>query len=300
MIKSLINLPIAFAQSLFSGFQKILQWFTIKLKQPAHSATLSVRGLVYSSLVALAVFTAFFIAGPAELASRSNTALSGQIAGIAFAGMIFCLFVLPLALKGFYDEHEWTVGKQIIQNLLIVLLTGGAIIFFLNLSRPGAATLLAGVLLISVLPILILSFSLETFFSRKFETNAASIMNSISGQGVVSAENPLNVLVFKTGNEKLSLVPNQLIYVKTGENQSEFFYQNFFGVESTVLPVSEKLVNEELKSHPQFKKFHPEYFVNINGIKNVSGTARGYEIGIAKVNHVVKVSRKYKKGLEQL
>lgn len=300
MIKSLINFPIALAQSLFSAFQKVFQWFTIKLKQPAHSATLSVRGLIYSILVAAAVFAAFYVAGPAEVASTSNAVLSGQIAGIAFGGMVVCLFVLPLALKGFYDEHEWTVSKQIIQNLLIVLIIGGTIIFFLNLSKPGAGTLLAGVLLISLLPILILSFSLETFFSRKFESGAASIMNSISGSSVLSSDNPLNVLVFKTGSEKLSLVPNQLICVKTGENQSEFFYQNFFGVESAVLPVGEKLVSEELKSHPQFKKFHPEYFVNINGIKNVSGTARGYEIGIAKVNHVVKVSRKYSKGLEQL
>jgi hypothetical protein len=47
-------------------------------------------------------------------------------------------------------------------------------------------------------------------------------------------------------------------------------------------------------------KVSANFILNTNAIQKVSGSARGYEIAIAKVNEEVKVSGKFRKNLENL
>jgi hypothetical protein len=152
----------------------------------------------------------------------------------------------------------------------------------------------------SVIPLVLLVFIQESMHNNKFKQKAENLNSDLKNKGVVVSDNPAKVLIFKGASEKLSLIPNQLIYAKIESNVSEFYFQNPFGIDKMVLTIDEKLVRDELVDHPQFVKFSTNLMLNTNAIQKVSGSARGYEIAIAKVNEEVKVSGKFRKNLENL
>ena len=273
-------------------------------KRPYHSSTLSFRGLLHSAALAVAIFVFLFILQPfglGEVSESEKTITLALCGGIAFASMLFCQFVLPLLLKSFYDEHHWTGSKQLVQFLIMSAVVSLALNFYLN-KVTGLDFPIEGlkVFTFSVIPLVVLVFIQESMHNNKFKQKAENLNSDLKNKGVVTSDNPLKVLVFKGASEKLSLIPNQLIYAKIDSNVSEFYYQNPFGIDKSVMTIDEKQVRDELVGHPQFVKFSTNLMLNTNAIQKVSGSARGYEIAIAKVNEEVKVSGKFRKNLENL
>jgi hypothetical protein len=273
-------------------------------KRPYHSSTLSFRGLLHSAAVAVAIFVFLFIFQPFGISVVSETEKTMTLAfcgGIALVSMLFCQFVLPLLLKSFYDEHHWTGSKQLVQFLIMSLAVSLALNFYLqkvtSIDFPVEGL---KVFAYSIIPLVMLVFIQESIHNNKFIQKAENLNSDLKNKGVVTSENPLKVLVFRGASEKLSLIPNQLIYAKIDSNVSEFYYQNPLGIDKTVLNIDEKQVKDELAGHPQFVKVSANFILNTNAIQKVSGSARGYEIAIAKVNEEVKVSGKFRKNLENL
>jgi hypothetical protein len=154
--------------------------------------------------------------------------------------------------------------------------------------------------IVGLIPVLIFTLSQEAFHSSKYKKKAEEIKNGLNSKEVIQGNNPLKVLVFQGENQKLSLIPNQLIYARISKNESEFYYQNLMGIDKSTLKIEEITVRKELKDHPQFMAFKSDILLNVNAIQNVTGTARGYEIAIAKVNEQIKVPSKYKSNLEKI
>lgn len=299
---------IKFKHSLGAIVDKIIESFNTfvnKFKKPFHSSTLSLRGLLHALTVAVLVFVILYIVKPFGLKSleteKSNMIIS--VAGlIVLAVLSLCNFILPLLAKSFYDEHHWTGSKQLIQSLIMSLLIGLSLNFYFSQQNLNVDSFpLAGLIFfaMSIIPLIIFVYFQESFHENKYSKKAEDLNSEIASKGVLSGDNPLKILVFLGNGEKLSLIPNQLIYAKINENSSEFYYQNPFGIDKSVMDISESEVRKELEQHPQFTKFNKDLIINKNAIQKVTGTARGYEVAIAKVNSMVKVSNKYKKNLEK-
>jgi hypothetical protein len=280
--------------------------FQAKMKQPYHSSTLSFRGLLHIVILGLAVFGFLLFFQPFGLGKLDESVQMKLIFGctaVAFLGLGFCQFLLPLAMKSFYDEHHWTFGRQVFQSLLMLLLVSVSVLIYL--SRSGLVAIsfggsLLSIFAIGILPLIAFVFVQHSVHDSKFKRKADELNQKIGGNGLVNSSNPLQVLVFSGPNEKLSLVPNQLIYVKMDEGNAEFYYQNFFGIDKSFMKIEAKVVIEELKGHPQFVPFHADMIINTNAIQRISGSARGYEMAIAKVNDMVKVPRKYRNRVEEI
>lgn len=291
---------MSFLKSISNSISAVFNIF----KKPYHSSTLSFRGLLHSVAVAVTVFVAFYIFQPFGIKGideSQKTLVLATSGVIALGAMIVCQFLLPTILKSYYDEHHWTGGKQLVQFLLMSALICLALNFYLQ-GQTSANFPMEGLIVfaISVLPLVILVFIQESMHDGKFKRKAENLNADLKNKGVVSSENPLKVLVFKGDSEKLSLIPNQLIYAKIEGRTSEFYYQNPFGIDKSVMTIDEKQVREEFAGHPQFIQFSSNILLNTNAIAKVSGSARGYEIAIAKVNEEVKVSGKFRKNLENL
>ena len=273
-------------------------------KKPYHSSTFSFRGLLHSVAIAVAVFVLFHIFQPFginNLDENKKTSIIIISGLVTLGAMLFCQFILPLIFKPFYNEHNWTGSKQLIQFLLMsAIITLGLNYYLsqeLSLAFPMPGLVHFG---LSVIPLVVLVFIQESIHDSKFKRKADNLNADLKNKGVVNSDNPLKVLVFKGVNEKLSLIPNQLIYAKIEGNVSEFYYQNPFGIDKSVMTIDAKQVREELSAHPQFIQFTSNILLNTNAIAKVNGSARGYEIAIAKVNEEVKVSGKFRKNLENL
>ncbi len=285
-------------------FGNLIKSFFNKLKTPHHSSTKSIRGLTHALVVAAVIGIGFYLAYPHSFTSSDEKNLTSLIVGlIGLGGMIAFQFVLPFILRSFYDEHHWTLGKQVIQSLLMALIVSLGIGYYLtnksigNFSFPVDSLILFGYL---ILPILAFSFIQESFLDKKFSQKAEDLNENLKNIDIKTATNPLKVLLFKGSSEKLSLVPNQLIYAKIASSETEFYYQTMIGVEKKTIGISESDVRKELSEHPQFVKLQNDILLNALAIQKITGSARGYEVAIAKVNSMVKVSSKHRKSIEKL
>lgn len=303
-IKNLVLSIIRFIVLFFKTLKNLVLAFFEKLKTPHHSSTNSLRGLYYAIGVFIFTFIILYALVPFKYSSDSEKLKISIIgAAISFVGMLICQFLLPSVLKSFYNEYKWTLGKQIIQSTLMVAVISLGITKFLSDSTinfmefPIDAFKLLGY---SFIPIMAFAFIQESFLKNKFQKNADNLNSELSTKKFSTAENPLKILLFKGTSDKLSLVPNQLIYVKIGPSSSEFYFQNPFGIDKKELTIEAKVVKDELKEHPQFMNFKKNIVVNVLAIQKIEGSARGYDIAIARVNEMIQVSMKYKKNIENL
>jgi hypothetical protein len=306
LIKSIFNGIVWLIKSIFNAIVKFVLLFLNKFKKPYHSSSMSFRGLLHSVAIAVGIFVILFVFQPfgiKEIAESEKIMILIISGLIAFASMLICQFLLPFVAKSFYDEHHWNGSKQLIQSLLMSIMISLGLSYFLASKNVGTVSFpVDGLVLFafSIIPLVFFIFVQETMHDSKYKRKAENLNSDLKNKSVVNSENPLKILVFKGNNEKLSLIPNQLIYAKIEGNVSEFFYQNPFGIDKSVITIDSKQVLDELIGHPQFVKFSENIMLNTNAIQKINGSARGYDIAIARVNEMVKVSGKFKKNIEKL
>lgn len=285
--------------SFLKGFKKS---FGV-LQKPHHSSTLSIRGFLHSLLVTLVVVSLAFIIKPFGLKQLEASELTNTVitaGGITFLMMVLAQFLFPLLIRYFYEEEKWTTGKQLTQLLIMSALISLATTYYLYSKGLAAFPLDALILFgLSIVPLGILAVIQQNLLQGKFERLALEKNEELKRKGVVNSENPLNVLAFRGNGQKLNLIPNQLIYIRLGD-VSEFYYQNMLGVEKSSLNIPRQSILDELKGHPQFEVFRGDIIVNVNAIRQVTGSARGYDIEIARIDELVRVSHKDKKKIEKL
>lgn len=271
--------------------------------KPHHSSTLSVRGLIHSVLATVVVAALAFIIKPFGLKTLESSELVNVVAtlsGITLAMMFLAQFLFPILIKDFYHENTWTTGKQFAQLLIMSFLISLSTVFYLSQKSLAAFPLDAFILFgISIIPLGLLTVIQQNLLFGKFDKLATEKNLDLQRKSVVNSENPLNVLAFRGGGDKLNLIPNQLIYIKFGF-RTDFYYQNMLGVEKISLAISRPSIIEELKGHPQFEVFGNDIIVNVNAIQKITGSARGFDLQIARVNELVKVSHKDKSKVEKL
>lgn len=305
-LKNILSSIASFIASIFRGIAKLVNAFLNKFKKPYHSSSMSFRGLLHSMAIAVGVFVVLFVFQPFGIKEieESEKMMILIICGvIALGSMLICQFVFPIVAKSFYDEHHWNGSKQLIQSLLMSIMISLGLSYFLASKNVGTVSFPVDGLVFfafTIIPLVLFIFLQETMHDSKYKRKAENLNSDLKNKSVVNSDNPLKILVFKGNNEKLSLIPNQLIYAKIDGNTSEFFYQNPFGIDKSVITIDSKEVLNELIGHPQFVKFSENIMLNTNAIQKISGSARGYDIAIARVKEMVKVSGKFKKNIEKL
>jgi hypothetical protein len=273
-------------------------------KKPHHSSTLSLRGVFHSAIATALVIALAFLFKPYGLKSLDSSELLNTVVtlgGITFIMMLLAQFIFPFIIKDFYDEKKWTTGKQFVQLLIMSFLICFSTVFYLGSKSLASFPIDAlTIFAFSILPLGILVLVQQNLLHGKFDKLAEEKNEDLKRKGVINSENPLNVLAFRGEGKKLNLIPNQLIYIKTEGNRAEFYFQNMLGVDKTDFAITRKSILEELKGHPQFETFGSDIILNVNAIQEVSGSARGYDIQIARINALVKVSHKDRKKIDNL
>ncbi len=311
-MKTILNLPMNILRSIFSAIslffaairRQVLSFFDA-FTRPMATSINSVRGLVISFLVGLFVAIVAVGVQPFGLSNFSHELKMLYLIGfgiVAFAGMLIAKFVLPKALKSFYDNQHWTISRQVIHLLVVMLIVGSLILAYSNYFSIISFSLI-GILKVAalgIIPAVLITFIQQKLFHTQFSTTADRINDNLNSLNLPISKQILPVLVFGESEKKLSLLPNQLIYAETSKDSTDFYWQNFMGVEKTTVQTSLANVEKELSAHPQFVRLHRNFVVNMRGIQKVEGDARGYRLSIARKNNAIPVSWKFHKKLEKL
>ncbi|SOE20361.1 hypothetical protein SAMN06298216_0856 [Spirosomataceae bacterium TFI 002] len=304
MIKTILNLPLSFAQSMVSKFSLLSGKIREKLNEPIQSNFLSLNGVIQSISAAVIVFAVAFIAQPygiSQFSSPNKTFFIGALALSAFVGLGISLFALPSIFSSFYNKNKWTVSKAILGNVITAFFCGLSVMVFGNqigLTQFDLPMELLKFTAIFAAVSLIYNFILQSILNKRFDQKSEVLTSKIIGMELIENKSKVfPIAKFVGANDVISLVPNQLIKVEMSKYSSEFVFQNLFGTAVKTLDISENEVRKEISNYEQFIQLDKNVFINKNAISQATGDAAGIKVAVHKVNDSIRVSKKYLKNL---
>lgn len=272
---------------------------------PMATSIRTMRGLLICLLVGLFVAVVAVGVQPFGLDLFNHDQKTWFLLGfgvVATFAMLIAKFVLPIVFPKFYNQQQWTIARQSLHFLVIVLLLTSSLVAYANFFEIVSYKVIdiLKVFVLSIIPVIVTTFIQQRVFQNKFMACAEIINQHLHSHADKNTSHTPLVLVLGKKGEQLSLVPNQLIYIENTENTSDIYWQNFMGVEKTTLHTAIKEIEKELLVFPQFVRLHKNFIINIKGIHQVEGDARGYHLRVARSSKVIPVSWKFHKKLEQL
>ncbi len=290
MIKSIINIPVSIIQTISNQLVKLSQSFSKKINKPVEASFLHYKGAIKAIGIGLLVGTFLFIFQPneiAEFSGQNKTLWILATAAMAALGVLLSEFALPSVFKNYFDRKKWNVINEITLLMLNVFFAGLLSMIFANqigLARFDLPMQLLKITGVAFIAAIIFAFIKETFLHKKYSSKADELNQHLQALPVVGkSEQLFPVLVFAGSNDKISVVPNQLINVVMNKYEAEFNYQNFFGTVTKKLSINAEDVKKELEKHSQFIQLDKTHFVNVNALTKVKANAAGYQVKISKV-----------------
>lgn len=264
------------------------------------------------------VFLFIYFFGGSSFMKTTDSVVSGiWLLALFGAGCVVTTllanWVVPALLPTLYDEDRWTVWKYILQTLLVLFCVSAGnqiLLILLHRERPTFGQMYLTVTVIGFFPILLSVFITEQRRLKRNLAHAQALNDQLAhraepmvGQTSITSlpkadklptvvANPV-VLVSDTGKERLTLQPDQLIYIESVGNYVEVHWLNGEQLQETVLRSTLKELVEVLADYPQFFRSHRAFLVNLKRINQTEGNARGYQLTLTSVPTKIPVSRGY-------
>ncbi len=210
--------------------------------------------------------------------------------------------IMPQILPVIYDEDRWTVGRHALHILLVLFFVTCGNMLILSVLGIGSTPFLIMYLIVTAIGFFPVGVGVMVAEQRRLKRNLAHAeqlnaqLNQLHQPAVVPAEPELPkgiMLTGENGKERLSLLPNQLIYVESVGNYVEVHWLNFMFPQKTVLRSTLANVEATLAEHPQFFRCHRAFLVNLRAVSHTTGNARGYQLTMSGSNREIPVSRGY-------
>lgn len=232
----------------------------------------------------------------------------------AVAALVFLLVdqLLPRLFPQLWDEEKWTVGKEILSNILLLSLIAlcnhlyeHAVFQLLQPDwayPPNLPYTFLNVVLLGLFPIFAFTLISENRLLQQNLLEAERLNAQLQARQQAppattpnrgKASEPLLRIDSNNQNEILQLALDELRYIRSDANYIDVLWVKEETVKRSTLRSSLKKVEEDHGHHPQLMRCHRRYFVNLGSLQSVSGNSRGYKLQLRDVEEEIPVSRSY-------
>lgn len=256
------------------------------------------------------IFLILYVLQPFGI-SRIKHGMFGVVGGSALiaagASAVFA-YLLPALFPTYYKEGNWTLGKNLLNLLELLLLIAAGIWLYLSwwmgVKPDGRLFLpvLLWVLILAPFPaVLLLMWNRNMLLARHLKE--ATEMNALfskrisgrSGQAAKREEESWGTLVFSGGTkESLEMAAEDFLYAEAEGNYVLMVYRS--GAEETsrkLLRVTMKQAERVVEACPFIIRCHRAFLVNVRRVLTVSGNLQGYRLKLTGCEDEVPVSRAY-------
>lgn len=256
------------------------------------------------------VFLLFVIFEPFGVGSQSGVYKWMLIGGFTVISAL-CVemprWVLPLFLgKGFFEERNWTVGKNIFYNVFILLSIGIGIYLYLSIFFIASGFHLTtffvvvwDTFLIGIFPVGLMTVMIENRNMSRHTREVAALNEHLreSKLSVVEAVSlPVGRIVLPDGlKETLELEPDGLVLAESDGNYVKIVYCDGEKVFQRSLRITMKQVEDAFSVYPFIQKCHRAFLVNLHFIEKVKGNSQGYRLVLKGWSEEIPVARTYNK-----
>ncbi|WP_405610445.1 LytR/AlgR family response regulator transcription factor [Polaribacter sp. Asnod1-A03] len=267
-----------------------------------------------SVFMGLFVFLFLYLFKPFYIASFVGLILeyTSFIGLISFLVILFVLTIPPLFFKNYFNEDNWTIGRNLFLIKIGLFINGSALWYLGNLYRSyyGFGSIayfryLLFVYLLGTFPVILFIFFNERNVRDKRKKRAEDInilkKSKEKEQKIIIKE---SITIYSENKkETINFKIQDLVYVTSQGNYASFFLLTEYkkDLKEIILRITLTKINEILESYNNVIRCHRSYIVNTYFINAISGNARGYFLKSNKILIEIPVSRNFKKeDLEKL
>jgi hypothetical protein len=244
------------------------------------------------------LFIAFFLIvfqpfGSDDWHSNAKVWVLGGYGIVTFAGMLLVSLLTPKLLTRWYAEEGWTVGKEVLWSLgvIVVISLGnmlyGHLVFGWAFRWPSIVTWLLITASVGVIPAVVLTLFKYTQLLRKYNPNALKI----SSEQAIASAHPI-VLIAENAKDALRLQADELLFIESADNYSEIVFWKNQKIQKMLLRGSLSFFENQIQP-PDVRRCHRSYIVNLKQVEGITGNAQGYKLKLKNWEHLVPVARKY-------
>ncbi len=269
------------------------------LAQPYPREQRNVRPWLLTSAGA-GLFVAFFLIvfqpfGASEYDDPRKPLQLGGFGVVTFVCLGLVGLMIPAAFKSWFAEQNWTVGKEILWSVVIVIpIAFGNMLYSHWIFGSGYGNILPWLGItaaVGIIPSTVITLLNYTRLLRKYATADLHV-------GKHEAETtalPLpETLTFTAENEKdaLTLAVDELLFIESADNYSEVVFLQNEKTKKILLRGSLSRFEEQAQ-HPEVVRCHRSYVVNLGQVESVSGNAQGYRLQLKNWATPIPVARRY-------
>ncbi len=201
----------------------------------------------------------------------------------------------------FYNEDDWTIGREIILFLVLFLFISGGcslVNIFYDFMPANFNTFLRVFLYVLAFGILPVGFSIMNKYNSQLRKNLAeaqAINQALSkGEQNISKEKA-NLIKLHSDNKKEELLLNvkQFYFAESAANYVTLYYKNENAIQKQMLRTTMKKISSDLEGNSQIIRCHRSFILNLNHVEKVVGDSRAYEITMKDNAGKIPVSRSY-------
>lgn len=208
-------------------------------------------------------------------------------------------FGIPWVLPNFYDEDQWTIGREFVSTLAIILLIAtGNWLYTLTagLSQVSIINLAYSVGITAAIGIFPVSGIIAWTYIRTLKqtlSDAEKLDTQLHQKSVQSpAFSPAQITITdEEEKEVLVLDEEQLLYIAAAENYVEVFYIDNNQLRKKLLRNTLQQVEELVQPFEQMFRCHRSYLVNMNQLLHITGSSQGYRIQLKQVPVLLPIAR---------
>lgn len=213
---------------------------------------------------------------------------------VCFLVMIFLNILVIRLFPRYFDEENWTLGRDIFWNLVNILTIG-----FFNLvfsSRIGISSITPTsilylefyTLLVAIFPVSLAIIWKEKLLRTRHE-KASREMTGMTTQ--LPASGTLIHVPSENQGEAFDIPPDALVFLQSAENYIEIYFTDREQTKKAVIRYTLKQLTQDWEEHRFLFRCHKSFLINTRRITEVTGNAQGLRVRLLGTDRVIPVSR---------
>jgi LytTr DNA-binding domain len=260
----------------------------------------------YQSIIRISVITGVFVVffliifQPFEINTWTHPFKWLYLVGYGVVTILMMILIwggLPKVFPQWHEEQGWTVGKYIIQNIVLILMIALGNInytkFVLDptITAPDALEFVYETILIGFFPILAFTYISYINYSHTYSKHTGSVPNPSLEIQAQDAQTNIE-LIAENEKDTIRLHVNKLLYIESADNYSTVVFRQDSKIKKELLRSSLTRLEGQLLQE-FIVRCHRSYIVNLHQVKTITGNAQGYKLHLGDNEMAIPVARKY-------
>jgi hypothetical protein len=226
---------------------------------------------------------------------------------VTFVVLCVDLFLVPFIFPSAFKEEKWTVSREIILLIWIVITIAlGNYMYSVLLSIvswvgiKGFLIFAGFTLCISIIPIIgVIVISYNAMLRKNL--NAAIQLNQVimdkKGKGVIN--NDKLVITSENKNQKIETPASNLICIESEGNYVNTWFLEEGKIVRLLIRNTIKNIETQIQEAENMFKCHRAFIINLSYVDKVMGNSQGYRLMVKYLDKEIPVARNYSKSFRE-